>query len=170
LHKIGGGIKNFKILDEENYYYALRGYDIVLPTPETGAFEHETVLEQYANIHNRKDIMLVRDIIQAQDAQYIPYFDATMNAHAAYIYNMFCTYKATFDAYCEWLFPILFELERHIDYKNRESYQRRVFGFISERLLNVWVRKNHLRVREVNVISIDEHKFKRWIQKMVFGS
>ena len=50
------------------------------------------------------------------------------------------------DCYCEWLFNILFECEKRINILDRDDYQKRVFGFLSERLFNVWVTKNQLKV------------------------
>ena len=52
-----------------------------------------------------------------------------------------------FDAYCEWLFDILFELERQIDISGYSTEQKRVFGYMSERLLPVWTMHNGLKVR-----------------------
>lgn len=46
--------------------------------------------------------------------------------------------KPLFDAYSEWLFKILFELERRIEIPTNKE-QARVFGFLSERLIMVWL-------------------------------
>lgn len=46
--------------------------------------------------------------------------------------------KDLFDNYCEWLFKILFELEKRIELpEDRE--QARLFGYLSERLVMVWL-------------------------------
>ena len=164
-----GGVEHLKILDEKDFISALDGYDMVLPNMDTGDFERFTVFEQYASIHNGGDLMVTRKIIQKDMPQYLQAFDEVMRAHAAYTCNMFCTRKEIFDAYCEWLFHILFQIENQIDYQKRDNYQRRVFGFIAERLLNVWVKQNRLRINEVDVVGLDdENKIKRWVQEMIF--
>ena len=38
----------------------------------------------------------------------------------------------------QWWFGILFEFEQQVDLKTYEGYQKRVLGFLAERLLNVW--------------------------------
>lgn len=65
---------------------------------------------------------------------------------------MFC--KANlFDDYCRWLFDILFELEQVVDLSELNHYQQRLYGFLSERLLNVWIRRNKFKVKNVRVIN-----------------
>ena len=70
-------------------------------------------------------------------------------------YNMLYTRRSLFNEYCEWLFNILFEAEQLIDISNYDSYQQRVFGFLSERLMDVWLRHNHLRVKELRVVKAE---------------
>ena len=71
--------------------------------------------------------------------------------------------KVLFDEYCSWLFSILFELEKRIDITNYNQYEARVFGFISERLFNVWLEKQQLKVKEVPVVFLEKQD---WIKKI----
>lgn len=54
-------------------------------------------------------------------------------------YNMFITKNSTFEEYSNWLFDILFEVERRVKISSYAD-QARIFGYMSERLLNVFVR------------------------------
>ena len=56
--------------------------------------------------------------------------------------NMFVMKYDDFVNYCEWLFSVLAIVEKNIDINNRDTYQKRVFGFMAERLFNIWVLKN----------------------------
>ena len=69
-----------------------------------------------------------------------------MEGHAIHTLNMFVASKALIDKYCEWLFMILGKVEDKVDLKVRSDYQKRVFGFLSERLFNVWIEKNNLKI------------------------
>ncbi|MNG38391.1 hypothetical protein D3C84_1260850 [compost metagenome] len=65
---------------------------------------------------------------------------------------MICS-KKRFDDYYSWLFSILFELESQISIPNDE-YQARVFGFISERLINLYVYHNKLKIKAIPTYKI----------------
>ena len=67
---------------------------------------------------------------------------------------MFCRAKI-FDEYCEWLFGILFELEKNIDISNLNDYQKRLFGFLSERLLNIWILQKGYTYKNINIINTE---------------
>ena len=71
--------------------------------------------------------------------------------------NMFVMKYDDFEKYCEWLFAVLASLENKIPYKNYDNYQRRVFGFLAERLLNVYVHKNKMKSRNFNLLMFDDN-------------
>ena len=68
---------------------------------------------------------------------------------------MIITRKNIFDDYCKWLFDVLFEVEKRVDISDRDDYQKRIFGFLSERLIKVWLIKNEYKVKEQNVKMMD---------------
>ena len=109
--------------------------------------------------------------------EYIKTFETVMNGHVGYYYNMFISTRRTLERYCEWLFQILFEVERlkEADDEQRKSadaegstaeakkadssnttYQDRLYGFLSERLLQVWVVHNGLTIKEYPVFNTEE--------------
>ena len=97
----------------------------------------------------------LRATVEELFPDYLADFDAFFAGNRASQYNMMYCRAALFDAYCAWLFPILFRLEDQVDLSGANAYQRRLYGFLSERLMNVWTRHNGLKVRHVPVVSTD---------------
>lgn len=103
----------------------------------------------------KRDIEAVEDRSDGADGGYLAAFDSFFAQNAASLYNMFYCRREIFDAYCTWLFPILFDLELKLDLDAMNGYQKRVYGFLAERLLNIWVMRNGLRVKPLPVISTE---------------
>lgn len=115
----------------------------------------ESVHEHYKNAHFVKDLDLTKEIIAKNYPDYIPTFEKVMSGKTLHLFNMFVMKKEMFYSYCEWLFDILFKLEKKIDVSNYDAYQSRVFGFISERLFNVWLTKNNINLIEMKVVNLE---------------
>ena len=77
-------------------------------------------------------------------------------------FNMFIMKHDKLDAYCTWLFDILFELERRLDISAYSKNDARVFGFVSERLLDIWVETNGLSYEELPYVFMEKQN---WFQK-----
>ena len=72
------------------------------------------------------------------------------------VYNMFITKWKYFDAYSEWLFDILFEVERRVPPID-DPIQSRIYGYMSERLINVFCEHYQLRIKNIPLIMpLDE--------------
>jgi len=70
----------------------------------------------------------------------------------SYPCNMFVMRREKLNAYCEWLFPMLFALEKkNGDISMRDAYNRRAYGFLSERLFVVWLTHQNLKLYPANV-------------------
>jgi hypothetical protein len=150
------------ILDEDSIIELIKKYDVILPKKRN--YYIETVWSHYKNAHNISDLEETRKIIAEKFPEYLMSFDQVMKGKKLHLYNMFIMKKKDFDQYCNWLFEILFELENRIDISQYDNYQKRVFGFISERLFNVWLEYNRLRKFEVNVINLEKIN---WIRKIL---
>ena len=70
--------------------------------------------------------------------------------------------KEIFDEYAAWLFDVLFEVEKriHNDVLTRDVYQQRVYGFLSERMMRIFVEykksTSNIKVKEVPILCIEE--------------
>ena len=103
----------------------------------------QTNYDFYAREHLSKDLDLVLDIIKADDRDiYHSCLDHIHGSRCNFA-NLTVMERRFFDQYCEWLFAILFEAEKHVDTSSYDKYQKRIWGFIAERLLGAYV--NYLR-------------------------
>lgn len=118
-----------------------------------------SVYAYYSKAHFEDDLSVIRSIISEKHPEYLASYDEVMNGNRAAQCNMIVMKKEQFDQYCEWLFSILFECEERIDYKSRDAYQQRVFGFLSERLQNVWIRENGKNVGRLPIYMLASNIF-----------
>ncbi|WP_077329095.1 DUF4422 domain-containing protein [Virgibacillus siamensis] len=113
-------------------------YDIILPEPHTMPFSVES---NYRDVHHSEDLDTLREIIEEKYPKYIDAFDTCMKRESFFLFNMFVTKREIFEQYAEWVFDVLFELEDRIDIRYYNVYQARIFGFLTERLLGVFMEK-----------------------------
>jgi len=143
----------FSILSDSEIEKYLDRYDVILPKKRK--YYIETIENHYANAHNKKDLDTLRDILLEKHPEYIDSYSKVMKQRELYLFNMFVTKKELYNEYMEWIFDILFELEKRVNITQYDQYQSRVYGFISERLLNVWLLKNQLKTKELKMINIE---------------
>lgn len=112
----------------------------------------------YCYCHQIEDYAILRTVIEDIYPDYLKSFDRIMiRKNKVSIGNMFVASWKTFDQYSEWLFKILFETEKRVRLSPYD-YQRRVFGFMAERLLDVYCYHNQLRMKRVPVIFVSDNK------------
>ena len=115
----------------------LETHDAILPRPRN--YFIETTYSQYVHAHHAADLDVTRAIVAERHPTYLAAFDAAMRSRKGHRFNMFVMRRPLFDTWCEWLFDVLFELERRLDISSYSPYDARVFGFVGERLLDVWL-------------------------------
>ena len=116
-------------------------YDLIVSNACGTNNDNTSLYEHYANYHYKQDL----DSAIAYIKEKYPYMQNALESSLYskparwHIANMFVMKKELFFAYCEWIFDVLFAIEKKIDYKQYNPYQARVFGFLAERLFNVWI-------------------------------
>ena len=146
-------LKNTPIASSEDFEELRDECDLIVLMPDkfiNAATQMPiSVEQQYSMWSNGLDLALTREAIEQLDKSYVSCWDFVMRSNACSTNNMFVGKKKYVDDYCEWLFEILFKLQDWIPYRDYNAYERRVFGFLAERLFNVWIAKNrkHVRVR-----------------------
>ena len=139
-----------------NLEQLLNNYEIILPVARHWRVSNT---QQYADYHIAKDWEMLRQIINERSPQYMPAFEKIMDhSNKSVGYNMLITHWKHFDAYSEWLFDILFEVERRVPPID-DPIQSRIYGYMSERLINVFCEHYHLRIKHIPLIMpLDDYQ------------
>ena len=96
------------------------------------------------------------DVIGELYPEYMDTLNSMVHKRETWFGNIMICKKALFDEYCNWLFPIFFEMEKRIDVENYDDYHKRIYGFISEFLLYVWAIVKKLKVYQCKVGMLGE--------------
>lgn len=102
-----------------------------------------------------QDIYILYKIILKYSPDYSGVLEKYLTGNRRSGFNMFIMDRARFSEYCDWLFMILGKLENSVRLTGYTSYKR-LFGYMGEILLPVYCMKNRLKIRERQLIFVDE--------------
>lgn len=130
----------------------------------------ETLKVQYCVSHNSEDFRLTKQAVEELYPEYKNAFRNTFESGVKfYQFNMFIMPISDFFSYCRWLFDILEYVEQRSIYKQYDDYQKRIFGFLSERLFSVYIYKKSKNKKEVPVIFFDSEIKKKYEKNDYFN-
>lgn len=132
------------ILKEKQITKLMEKYDMVLPKPVN--LGRKNVYEHYCSFHYEKDLLTTKEAIATLYPEYVADFDAVMASTKTYQCNMFIGKKELADAYCKWLFDVLQYVEDHTDISEYDNVQKRIYGYLSERLFCVWLHHQDIKI------------------------
>jgi hypothetical protein len=154
-----GFTKKNSIATQKQIVRALLRADVVLPKKRN--YYIETNYSQYAHAHHEQDLILTHKILEEWYPDYLSTWDVVMNRTYGHRFNIFVMKKELLDAYLSWLFEILFILEERLDISTYTGIDTRVFGCVSERLLDVWIEHNGIRYTELPVVNLENPNWPR---------
>lgn len=164
--------RNMLLKDKQVTKY-LKKYDIILPEPW---YWNMTVAEKYykAGEGQKKDLETAKEAIEKYYPEYLPSFNKVLSQKYASYCNMLVTSQKNFDDYNEWLFKILEYVEDNTDISSYTTAEKRIFGYLSEILLNVWVSYKRLNVKylpmiekEASLKSLAKHGIEAFIKRAI---
>ena len=108
--------------------------------PEKRHYYIETLYSHYAHTHYACQLDCTREIIAEKYPDYLKSYDCVMKRTWGHMFNMFIMRREDMEAYCTWVFDVLFELEKRMpSSENLSDFQKRLYGRISEIIFNVWL-------------------------------
>ena len=143
-----------KILSEIELEKLLQKTDIVLPKKRN--YYIENLYSHYAHTTYVEPLDITGQIIAEKYPEYIAEFNKLKKRKTAHMFNLFIMKKEKLNAYCTWLFDILFELEKRVDVTKYDNFHARFYGRISELLLDVWINTNEFAYKEVKFVNIEK--------------
>lgn len=152
------------VFEEKELEDLLKRYDIITTKLLTLTCSYE---EGFSANHHRKDLLATGRVIQEKYPQYWDTFNELVQGPHTYFGNIFITSMDIYDRYCQWLFDILFAVQKQTDFTGYNDYQKRLFGFLSEFLQTVWIRYNRLSACECMVGMIGEKYETRIIKEQL---
>ena len=149
-----------RIIKRNEIEKLLKETDIILPTKRH--YFIETLYSHYKHTHYIEDLDKAKKILKEKYPRYLNAFNIVMNRRCGHMFNMFIMKKELADSYCSFIFDILFELEKQTNPSQYDKYQARLYGYISELLLDVWIEQNKLKYKEVSFINMEKTN---WLKK-----
>lgn len=149
------------VLSEQQAQDLLKQYDIILPQKRN--YYIETNESHYLHAHEHEPFNVMRKVIQEDYPEYEDAFKTVMKRTWAHMFNMFIMKKQPLNEYLTWMFDVLHKVEAQIDISNYSTYEQRVYGFLSELLLDVWlIKHSQYKTHDVKYVFM-EHT--NWLVK-----
>lgn len=137
-------------INQEYIDSILKEYDIIMPIPIVSPY---SVGIDYCINHIIEDLRILKECIECKYPSYLNSFNSIMNGNKLSPYNMFIMSYNLLERYCQWLFDILFAVKIKVCVSDYPQ-QARVFGYMGERLLNVYVKHHHLKVKYLPIYYV----------------
>lgn len=154
------GDKTRRVITKGELEEKLKKTDVLLPTPRN--YWIESNYSQYVHAHHAIDLDTTKQILEEKYPEYVKAWDECMKKTSGHRFNMFIMKKDKFNAYCKWMFDVLFELENRLDISSYNKNDSRVFGFVSERLLDIWLQTNNVDYMNTSYIFMEKQN---WLKK-----
>jgi hypothetical protein len=139
----------------ELFDFELRLSQIIVPTMIPVDVSSQ---DWYCATHRREDWASMLEALHAvhpDEALAAQQFMASV--HPLHFWCIFMARREVLDAYCQWLFPLLFHLETVIT-PSEDNFLCRVYAFLSEHLFNWWTHSRGLQMVERPIIFLSESK------------
>ena len=143
--------------------------EIKVFVPAKRKYYIETLYSHYAHTHYSNQLDEAEKILIEMYPEFWLSYRRIRKRYYGYMFNMMIMQYDLFKEYCEWLFPILFELNKRVDARGLSDYQARFYGRVSEIMFNVWLdymveigRIKKSEIMELNYIHMEKTN---WMKK-----
>lgn len=177
----------FTFDENEDFDKIFNNFDIITRKPYEFLEDGLTLYKQYQHYHDKEDLDHVIEIVKRLFPEYTE--DCERMCELKYLYgcNTFIMKREDYQRFCGFLFTILDALmglhytntvdgienicrekydngHYHLFHGENEKedcvfYQRRVFGFLSERILTLFIIHNFTKIKEIEINNIEKQDY-----------
>lgn len=157
------GSFGYRRLFMPNFLKKIQNYDLIIPKRD---IQKPNLQDFFIQSHGQKAYETMRDVVARLYPDMICDWDAYMQLNSGYMFEIYVLKKELFFDFCQWIFPLLFEIlksdisalmpsgaekdkivrffadtkaEYLCNYDNFELYQKRSVGFMMERLTGFYL-------------------------------
>lgn len=159
-------------LGYEDFGALISQYDLICPIGEQ---MYISVREHYASApyHHAADLERMERILYQMHPEYQAAAQMYLNGTVHYFGNLYIFSRRQFEQYCAWLFPMLAEFDRLTDLSGYSTQERRVDGYLAERLFGIYltyVRQNEMvRVLELPRVHFEGMSGEYYLKKKLMA-
>ncbi|KRL02142.1 capsular biosynthesis protein [Liquorilactobacillus capillatus DSM 19910] len=154
------------IMNRETLKDLITKHEMILPRKRN--YYIETSWSHYKHAHHIEGLEAARAVLVEQYPEYVSVFDEVVNRKEVHMFNMLVARAPIFDEYTTWLFSVLTEVEKRVDISDYSDYEKRILGFVSEILVDVWVEKNKIDYVELPVMFMEKQHWMKKIAAFLF--
>ena len=151
------------VLTEQEIAALMENADVVIP--KRNKYFIETLYSHYAHTMDGMHLDVAREVMAKVCPEDLKYLDAIYSRTNGSMYNMCIMKKDIFDRYSQWLFALLAGVEERVDVSELSDFQARLFGRVSEILMNVWILKIQSEGKRVTEVTAAYSEKINWIKK-----
>lgn len=143
----------------------LNHYDIITPIPY---IYPRSICDTWAKNFNIKDLVVLSQVIGHVSPCYYDAYLKYIGGNKILGHNMFVMKWDGFQDFCKWVFSILFNVEKKVDPTHYPRDRRRVFGYMHEILLGVYITKHNLKTASSQIIWINDELNNTYFNKTTY--
>jgi hypothetical protein len=136
-------------ITEDNIDQLFKKNDILVIKQDSPMLSKRSRLKNLAWVTTSEDAILFLDTLLYMYPEYKQeIMDYFFNSRLSIPYSMFIAKKEIFDQFCEFIFPVFFEMEKKMK-SHSYSRQKRAMGYFGEYSLGLFILCKHLRYKKI---------------------
>ncbi len=145
--------RRFFSIEENEIHKLLNQGKVIVPKR---AMLGRSIEKQYKYNHSKEIWDSMIEVLKQKDHEMYLFSKKVFSRNLLYPFNMVIAKRDFMEEYSEWLFDILFKVEKRVIDTELDPYQLRYTGFLAERLFTLYLLYHQTDIYECDLI--DDHR------------